>query len=105
MSSRITVNGISINYRLEGRSDGPAVVFSNSLASNYGMWDHQIAPLAGRYRLLRYDQRGHGRTDAKSPYSIATYATDALGLLDALGIAGPIHFVGLSMGGVAVGET
>jgi len=99
MSSRIDVNGISINYRLEGRSDQPVVVFSNSLAANYGMWDHQVAPLLGRYRILRYDQRGHGKSDAKPPYSIATYAADVIGLLDALGIVARVHFVGLSMGG------
>lgn len=100
MTSRISVNGISINYRLEGREGAPVVVFSNSLMSNYGMWDHQIAALSGKYRTLCYDQRGHGKTDAPAPpYSIEMFAADVIGLLNALGLAEKVHFVGLSMGG------
>ena len=100
MSSTITANGISINYRFDGPEDGPVVMFSNSLISNYSMWDDQLqAIIDAGYRMLRYDQRGHGGTDAPDiSYSIEMFAEDVIGLLDALKIQ-QVHFVGLSMGG------
>lgn len=100
MSSTITANGISINYRFDGPENGPIVMFSNSLISNYTMWDDQVEAITGAgYRMLRYDTRGHGGTDAPDiPYSITTFTADVIGLLDALGIE-RVHFVGLSMGG------
>ena len=100
MSSTVTANGIAINYRLDGPNDGPVVMFSNSLISNYTMWDSQLEAITSAgYRMLRYDTRGHGGTDAPDiPYSIPMLAADVIGLLDALGIE-KVHFVGLSMGG------
>ncbi len=100
MSSSITANGISINYRFDGPEDGPVVMFSNSLISNYTMWDDQVeAIISAGYRMLRYDTRGHGGTDAPDiPYSITMFVADVIGLLDALSIE-KVHFVGLSMGG------
>lgn len=100
MSSTITANDISINYRFDGPEDGAVVMFSNSLISNYTMWDDQLEAITSAgYRMLRYDTRGHGGTDAPDiPYSIAMFAADVVGLLDALDIA-RVHFVGLSMGG------
>ena len=64
------------------------VMFSNSLISDLTMWNYQIESITSAgFRMLRYDQRGHGGTDApKSPYSISIFADDAVGLLDALGI-------------------
>ena len=100
MSSTITANGIAINYRFDGPEDGPVVMFSNSLISNYTMWDDQLEAITGAgYRTLRYDTRGHGGTDAPDiPYSIPMFAADVVGLLDALNVE-KVHFVGLSMGG------
>jgi 3-oxoadipate enol-lactonase len=100
MSSTIQANGISINYRLDGPEDGPVVMLSNSLISNYSMWDDQLEAITNAgFRMLRYDTRGHGGTDAPDmPYSITLFADDVIGLLDALDIA-KVHFVGLSMGG------
>jgi 3-oxoadipate enol-lactonase len=73
---------------------------SNSLASNLSMWDPQIPALASRYRVLRYDTRGHGQTDAPpGPYSLDELTEDVRALLQVLGI-GKTHFVGLSMGGM-----
>ena len=96
---KINANNLDINYRLDGPEDGPVVMLSNSLMSNYTMWDAQIAALASRYRVLRYDQRGHGGTETTpGPYSIELLADDANALLEALHI-GAVHFVGLSMGG------
>ncbi len=96
---KITANGISINYQLEGPAAGPVVTLSHSLATNLSMWDPQVPALASRYRVLRYDTRGHGGTDAPAgPYALEQLAEDARALLHALGIA-RTHFIGLSMGG------
>ena len=99
MTSHVTANGISIHYALSGPEDGPVVMLSNSLMSNFTMWDPQMAALTERYRVLRYDTRGHGGTEAtEGPYTIEQLAADAKALLDALGIDS-IHYVGLSLGG------
>jgi 3-oxoadipate enol-lactonase len=94
------VNGIWIYYELSGPADAPVVMLSNSLGTRLEMWDPQMAALTSRYRVLRYDSRGHGRSDAPpGPYTIALLADDAVALLDALGIAS-VHFCGLSKGGM-----
>jgi len=96
---KITANGISMNYQLEGPANAPVVTLSHSLATNLSMWDPQIVALTSRYRVLRYDTRGHGGTDApEGPYSLDQLAEDARTLLQALGVA-RTHFIGLSMGG------
>ena len=93
-------NGIQIYYELSGRADVPVVMLSNSLGTRLEMWDPQMPALTGRYRVLRYDSRGHGRSDAPpGPYSIALLGQDALALLDALDIP-RVHFCGLSKGGM-----
>ncbi len=96
---KIKANGITINYRIDGPDNAPWLVFSNSLATTLAMWDEQAAALKDKFRVLRYDQRGHGGTDAPAGrYSYDTLLADALGLLDALSIQ-KAHFAGLSMGG------
>lgn len=97
---KLKINGIHINYRIEGPDGAPWVTLSNSLATTHRMWDAQMDAFTGQYRVLRYDQRGHGATDAvPGPYSFELLADDVLGLLDALSIT-HTHFVGLSMGGM-----
>jgi 3-oxoadipate enol-lactonase len=97
---KVEANGIHINYRIDGPEGAPWVTMSNSLATTHRMWDAQMAAFTQRYRVLRYDKRGHGETDVPpGPYSFELLADDALALLDALGIA-RTHFVGLSMGGM-----
>ncbi|MGD0024514.1 MAG: alpha/beta fold hydrolase [Xanthobacteraceae bacterium] len=92
-------NGIDINYQIDGPERAPWLVFSNSLATSIAMWDAQAAALKNSFRVLRYDQRGHGGTDAPAGrYAFATLVADALALLDALAIE-KAHFAGLSMGG------
>jgi 3-oxoadipate enol-lactonase len=101
---KIRVNDIDVNYVLEGPSGAPTVTMSHSLASDLSMWDAQAKALATRYRVLRYDTRGHGGTDAPTgAYSLTQLADDVRGLLKALGIA-RTHWVGLSMGGM-IGQT
>ena len=72
-------NGIEIYYELSGPADAPVVMLSNSLGTRLEMWDPQMPALTERYRVLRYDSRGHGRSDAPpGPYSIAMLGEDAL---------------------------
>ena len=101
---KITANGISINYTLEGPANAPVVTMSHSLATDLTMWDPTVAVLKDRYRVLRYETRGHGQTEApKGAYTLDQLATDALALLRALDIS-KTHWVGLSMGGM-IGQT
>lgn len=95
----VDVEGCRINVEVEGPEDAPAVVFSNSLGTNLHMWDDQATALAKHFRVIRYDQRGHGKSDApKPPYSLERLGRDVLAILDHLDIKSA-HFVGLSMGG------
>ena len=99
IAMKIKANGITINYEIDGAQGLPWLVFSNSLATSLSMWDEQAAALKYSFRVLRYDQRGHGGTDAPAGrYAFDTLLDDALGLLDALSI-GKANFAGLSMGG------
>lgn len=92
-------NGSQINYEIHGET-GPWVVLSHSLACNLRMWDGQIEMLKERYRVLAYDTRGHGDSDASAGgYSFDQLVEDLRSLLDAAGVRDP-HFVGLSMGGM-----
>ena len=97
---QVKANGISINAQIDGPDGAPWLVLSNSLLTNFHMWDDQVAELKSTYRILRYDQRGHGGTQATpGPYSFDVLVADVIGLLDALSIP-RAHFAGLSMGGM-----
>src|SRR5262252_1158563 len=97
---QINANGISINYQIDGSEGAPWLIFSNSLMTNLTMWDDQVAALKGDYRILRYDQRGHGGTQAlDGKYTFDTLTADVVALMDALAIK-RAHFCGLSMGGM-----
>ena len=96
----VNVNGVDIAYRFDGPQDGPVLLLANSLMANGSMWDWNMPAFADRYRVLRYDKRGHGQSGVvPGPYSIAQLADDAVGLLDALNIE-KVHFMGLSIGGM-----
>jgi len=91
-----------IAYSLEGPVDAPVLVLSNSLGTTMAMWHAQAKVLARRYRVLRYDTRGHGASgqgDASSGYTLDQLGGDVLRLLDGLGI-GRANFCGISMGGL-----
>jgi len=93
-------SGARVNYRFDGPADAPALVLSNSLGTNLSMWDPQIPALSQKYRVLRYDTRGHGQSAVTpGPYSVTQLGRDVLALLDATGIE-RAHFCGLSMGGM-----
>src|SRR2546427_3280459 len=74
-----------IHYALEGQSGRPILVFSNSLGTNYSMWDPQVHEFRKKFRSLRYDTRGHGQSSSTpGPYSIEQLGKDVIALLDAL---------------------
>jgi len=97
---KITANGITMHYEMDGPESAPAVTLSHSLATDLSMWDPQVAVLKSGYRVLRYDTRGHGGTDApEGPYTLEQLAEDVRALLHALRIP-KTHFMGISMGGM-----
>ena len=97
---RASVNGIEIDYDLDGPAGAPVVMLSHSLAATREMWKPQLPALTKEYRVLNYDMRGHGRTSVTAPpYSFATLAADVVALLDHLKIE-RVSFVGLSIGGM-----
>ena len=80
---------------------GPLVVLSHALGCDLTMWDGVTAILKQRFTVLRYDHRGHGQSAAPSgPYTMDMLADDAAALIQAQATSGPVHFVGLSMGGM-----
>jgi 3-oxoadipate enol-lactonase len=94
------VNGARLLYRFDGPEDAPVLMLCNSLGTDHTMWDPQVPALARQLRVLRYDRRGHGASAVTpGPYTIEQLGRDALGLLDALGIA-RVRFCGLSLGGM-----
>lgn len=95
-----TVNGCRIHYALSGPDDADTIVLVNSLATDMGIWDAQVDAFSQRYRLLRYDARGHGRSEtAPAPYSMDGLVDDLLALLAHVG-ARRTHIVGVSLGGL-----
>ena len=100
----IEAAGITQHYDLTGPADGPVLLFANSIGTSFHIWDAVVPHLSDRYRILRYDMRGHGLTQVTpvsedAGYSMDILADDAAGLLDALGIA-RAHLSGLSIGGM-----
>lgn len=97
---RIKVNQIEIHYELSGQESRPVVMLSHSLASSLKMWEPQMDVLGSHFRVLRYDTRGHGKSEVTpAPYTLELLGEDAIGLLNQLGIE-HVHWVGLSMGGM-----
>lgn len=95
------VNGVNINYEISGDESKPWLTFANSLATDLHMWDGQVEALSADYHILRYDKRGHGKSDAPAgPYTFDDLIGDLVGLWDHLGIE-KTHYVGLSIGGMS----
>jgi 3-oxoadipate enol-lactonase len=92
--------GARIRMRVDGPAGAPAILFSHSLGVSMDTWDAQVRDLSRSFRIVRYDARGHGGSDAPSgAYSIDVLARDAVAVLDAAGVESS-HVVGLSMGGM-----
>lgn len=100
MAFHETDDGCRLAYAVEGRADWPALVLSNSLGTDWGLWDRQVEALGDRFRIVRYDTRGHGRSSAPDgPYAIDRLGRDVLSLMDAVGIASA-DVCGISLGGM-----
>src|SRR5262245_24450221 len=98
--ARVKVGADFFNVIVEGPEKKPALLLCHSLGANLHMWDAQIPALTRHFRVIRYDSRGHGASNAtRGPYSIWRLGRDALAILDTLGVA-QAHFLGLSMGGM-----
>ncbi len=93
-------DGTRLHVREDGDPSGPAVVFANSLGTDTRLWDAVIPLLPPHYRFIRYDKRGHGKSDVpKPPYGMGTLVSDAETILDQLEVTA-CTFVGLSIGGM-----
>jgi 3-oxoadipate enol-lactonase len=94
------INGAVTHYADEGRPDARAIVFINSLGTDFRIWDDVVRPLAWTYRVVRYDKRGHGLSELPAGAALmADYASDLAALLDHLKVSGAV-IVGLSIGGL-----
>ncbi len=97
--SFVDLGGLKTHYALTGDHD-PVLVLSNSLGTDFFMWDPQMKELGRRFRILRYDTRGHGQSSVTpGEYTIEQLGRDVLAMLDLLRID-RVHFCGLSMGGM-----
>ena len=101
---QVNVGALSFAYRWDGvsagKSDAPVVMMAHAMGTSLRIWDLQVAALADRYRILRYDWRGHGGSAApEGPYTLREFEQDAVGVMDALGLA-RVHWVGISTGGM-----
>lgn len=91
---------VDVHHTLEGPEGAPVVAFSNSLGTTGSMWDAQAAALSDRFRVLRYDTRGHGESPVPpGPYTVGDLGGDVLALLDRLELE-RVSFCGLSIGGM-----
>ncbi|WP_417720323.1 3-oxoadipate enol-lactonase [Salipiger sp.] len=91
---------IRLHYRIDGPDDGAPLVLANSLGTDFRLWDKVVARLPAGLRILRYDKRGHGLSDApEGPYAMGALVRDAERLMDHVGMSGAV-FVGLSIGGL-----
>lgn len=94
---QIKINGIEIFYIEQGVGQ-ETIVFSHGLLWSHKMFRDQMEFLQSRFRVIAYDHRGQGQSEVTGPYDMDTLTEDAAALIEKLS-AGPVHFVGLSMGG------
>ncbi len=91
----------ALHHELIGAPDAPVVILGNSLGTNLSMWQPQLASLSRSFRVVTFDQRGHGDSPVPpGPYTIAQLGADVISLMDQLGIQ-RASYVGLSIGGMA----
>ncbi len=94
------INGIVLHFDDAGSAGLPVIAFSNSLGTDFRIWDGVVRILKPEFRLIRYDKRGHGLSEAPpAPYAMSDHVDDLAGLLDHLGVEDAL-VVGLSVGGM-----
>lgn len=95
-----TDDGCRLRVVVEGADGAPPLLLANALGTTAAMWELQVGALVERFRLVRFDARGHGGSDVPpGPYAVERLGRDALAVLDHLGIA-RARFCGLSLGGM-----
>ena len=91
---------VKLFYTVDGKEGAPFLMLCNSLGTTHNMWDAQMPAFAEKFRVIRYDRRGHGQSSSPpAPYALADLAADALAVMDAAG-AKSVNWCGLSMGGM-----
>jgi 3-oxoadipate enol-lactonase len=94
------LNGVVLHVQDLGPAERPVLVFSNSLGTDFRIWNDVVARLGDQFRIVLYDKRGHGLSElGETPYRIADHVADLAALLDELAIEGAI-VCGLSVGGL-----
>jgi 3-oxoadipate enol-lactonase len=95
-----TDDNIRLHVVIDGPNDAPVLLMMHSIGCDLTLWDPQIAALAGQFRIVRFDARGHGGSDVpKGDYTLGRLAQDGLTVLDAVGVDSA-YLCGLSLGGV-----
>lgn len=96
----VDTNGVKLNCEVRGPEGAPWITCSHALANNLSLWDEFAEAFSDRFRILRYDHRGHGKSEAPSgPYTFPMLLQDVIGLWDHFGIERS-HWIGLSIGGM-----
>jgi 3-oxoadipate enol-lactonase len=91
-------DAVALHYEAAGPEDGHVVLMGGSLGTTLAMWDEQAGPLAERFRVVRFDHRGHGGSPVvPGPYSMADLGGDVYALIDSLGVE-RASYVGISIG-------
>ncbi|TCM69871.1 3-oxoadipate enol-lactonase [Acinetobacter calcoaceticus] len=92
-------HGKNLSVQIDGQADAPVILFSNSLGTDLGMWDAQLQSLQQHYQIVRYDTRGHGRSDVINHSTLQGLGEDVIDIMNKLDID-QAHFCGISMGGI-----
>ncbi len=96
---KIIVNHVSVSYDDYGPDEAPVIIFIHGFPFNKSMWNLQVEALKEEYRVIRYDIRGHGRSDSGNEvFTIELFVNDLISFMDTLNIDNAI-LCGLSMGG------
>jgi 3-oxoadipate enol-lactonase len=94
------VNEVALAHDIHGEADAPVLVLGSSLGTTRAMWQPQLEPFAARFRVVRYDHRGHGGSPSPAgPYTVDDLGGDVLALLDELGVD-RFSYAGVSLGGM-----
>jgi 3-oxoadipate enol-lactonase len=97
---KIECGKVILHYLVSGKAGGPPLVLANSLGSSMRMWEKVLPALEERFRVVRFDMRGHGESSVpQGPYSIEQLGEDLISLMDAVGVS-RAHVCGLSLGGL-----
>jgi 3-oxoadipate enol-lactonase len=95
----LTADGVGLNVEIAGPEGAPAILFAHSVGCDLHLWDSPFAALGETYRVIRFDTRGHGGSDApEGDYAVEQLAEDALAVLDWAGVERAV-LCGLSLGG------